>query len=64
MNVDLDSLETKIDQLLALCRDLHVDNRNLRKQLANLDVERQALASKIEAARGRLESLMAKLPDE
>ena len=64
MSIDLDSLESKIDRVLAVCRDLHADNRLLREQVTSLDLERQALASKIEAARGRLESLMAKLPEE
>lgn len=64
MSVDLDSLESKIDQVLALCRDLRVDNHNLREQVAGLDTERRVLAGKIEAARGKLESLMAKLPAE
>ena len=64
MGVNVDSLESKITQVLALCRHLRIETRQLRAQVATLEAERKALTGKIDTARDRLESLKAKLPQE
>ena len=64
MNVSLDSLERKVDQIVAVCASLRGENQALRAHVAGLESEKAALAQKVELARERLESLMARLPEE
>jgi cell division protein ZapB len=64
MDVNVESLEAKVDQVLALCRRLREETRQLRAQVAGLEAERTALTGKIDTARDRLESLKARLPQE
>jgi cell division protein ZapB len=64
MNVSLDSLERKVDQIVAVCASLRDENQTLRAHVAGLEAEKAALAQKVELARQRLESLMARLPEE
>ena len=59
----LDSLEQKIDQVLALCRTLSDENRQLREQVAAGESENQALRAKIDQACLKIEDLMANLPE-
>lgn len=64
MTTELDALEGKIDQVLALCRTLREQNRDLRRQLAGLDADHRALQGRMDAARGRLENLVTRLPEQ
>ena len=64
MNVSLDSLERKVEQIVAVCASLRGENQALRAHVAGLEAEKAALAKKIDLARERLEGLMARLPDE
>ena len=64
MNGDLDSLEQKIEQVLAVCGQLRGENRALRDQLAGLEQQKLALAGRMDTARSRLETLMERLPQE
>jgi cell division protein ZapB len=64
MNVSLDSLERKVEQIVAVCASLRDENQALRAHVAGLEVEKAALAKKVGLARERLEGLMARLPDE
>lgn len=64
MGVNVDSLESKVTQVLALCRHLSEETRQLRTQVAELEAERRTLTVKIDTARDRLESLKAKLPQK
>lgn len=64
MNAPLDSLEDKIDSVLALCERLREENRVLRTQLAALEGVNQALTNTIDASRTRLEALMERLPED
>jgi cell division protein ZapB len=64
MNAPLDSLETKIDSVLALCERLRDENRALRTQLSALEGVNQTLTNTIDASRARLEALMERLPEE
>jgi cell division protein ZapB len=64
MNVSLDSLERKVEQIVAVCASLRGENQALRAHVAGLEAEKAALAKKVDIARERLEGLMARLPDE
>lgn len=64
MATPLDSLETKIDSVLALCERLRAENRALRVQLSALEGVNQSLTHTIDASRARLEALMNRLPEE
>ncbi|MBY0339785.1 MAG: cell division protein ZapB [Rhodocyclaceae bacterium] len=64
MNTPLDSLENKIDSVLALCERLREENRALRTQLSALEGVNQTLTNTIDASRARLEALMERLPEE
>jgi cell division protein ZapB len=64
MNAPLDSLENKIDSVLALCERLREENRALRTQLSALEGVNQTLTNTIDASRARLEALMERLPEE
>ena len=64
MNADIESLEQKIEQVLAICGQLRNDNRTLRDQLSGLEHKNQLLVSRADSARTRLEVLMEKLPTE
>jgi cell division protein ZapB len=64
MNVSLDPLERKVEQIVAVCASLRGENQALRAHVAGLEAEKAALAKKVEIARERLEGLMARLPDE
>ncbi len=64
MNVSLDSLERKVEQMVAVCASLRDENQALRAHVAGLEVEKAALARKVDITRERLEGVMARLPDE
>ncbi len=64
MKTPLDSLENKIDSVLALCERLREENRALRTQLTALEGVNQTLTNTIDASRARLEALMERLPEE
>ncbi len=64
MSVSLDPLERKVEQILAVCTSLRGENQALRAHVAGLEVEKAALARKIEATRERLEALITRLPEE
>lgn len=59
----LSTLEAKIAEVVARCRELRADNDALRTQLASVAAERDLLGDKLDAARARLESLLAQLPE-
>jgi cell division protein ZapB len=64
MNVSLDSLERKVEQIVAVCASLRDENQVLRAHVAGLEEEKAALVKKIEITLERVEGLMARLPDE
>jgi uncharacterized protein (TIGR02449 family) len=64
MNVSLERLEHKVDQIVAVCANLRGENQALRAQVAGLELEKAALARKIEVTRERLEALMTCMPEE
>ena len=48
MNVSLDALERKVDQIVAVCASLRGENQALRAHVAGLEAEKAALAQKVE----------------
>ena len=64
MKEQLDGLERKVEDVLALCRTLTADNLDLRTRLSALEAEKRTLAEHMTEARRRIEGLMAGLPEE
>ncbi|MBF1163623.1 MAG: hypothetical protein HXL68_01140 [Dechloromonas agitata] len=64
MNVELEALETKIEQAVALIHQLRAENEVLRNQMVAAEAERLHLRQTMTAARERLEGLMDKIPEE
>ncbi len=60
---ELDTLESKVAQVVLLCSVLRAENLQLRQQLDQADQERQRLADLINAARARIEQLAHQLPE-
>ena len=64
MEAELKSLAAKIDQLVALCQRLRVENQRLRQELATTTSQNKLLNDKVNGAKVRLESLLAQIPEE
>ena len=64
MSVSLDHLERKVEQIVAVCSSLRSENQALRAHVAGLELEKAALAQKIDITRERLEALVTRLPAE
>ncbi len=64
MNVELESLEAKIEQVIALVHQLRAENEVLRNQMVAAEAERLHLRQTMTAARERLEGLMDKIPED
>ncbi len=59
---ELTSLEHKLDQLLDLHKAMRIENQELRTRVASLEAENRQMEDRLETARVRLETLLAKLP--
>lgn len=64
MNVELETLEAKIEQVVALVHQLRAENEVLRNQMVAAEAERLHLRQTMSAARERLEGLMDKIPED
>ena len=64
MNTELDALEAKIEQVVALVHQLRAENEVLKNQIAAAESERLHLRQTMTVSRERLEVLMDKLPEE
>lgn len=64
MNVELETLETKIEQVVALVHQLRAENEVLRNQMVAAEAERLHLRQTMSAARERLAGLMDKIPED
>ncbi|MDD2884776.1 MAG: hypothetical protein PHT48_06990 [Dechloromonas sp.] len=64
MNSELEALETKIEQVVALVHQLRAENEVLRNQLTTAEGERLHLRATMSTARERLEGLVANMPEE
>ena len=64
MNVELETLEAKIEQVVALVHQLRAENEVLRNQMVAAEAERLHLRQTMSAARERLVGLMDKIPED
>ena len=64
MDTDLEELEAKIEQVVALVHQLRAENEVLKNQIAEAEAERLHMRRSMTAARERLESLMDRLPED
>jgi cell division protein ZapB len=62
VEAELNSLEAKVAQFVALCERLRAENSELRQQLAAARSDAQRLNDKIDGATERLEGLLNRLP--
>ena len=61
IQIDVQALERRIDELIQLCDDLIAENKALRELQANMISERAALVEKSELARDRVEAMISRL---
>ena len=64
MDTDLEELEAKIEQVVALVHQLRAENDVLKNQMTAAESERLHLRQTMTAARERLEGLVDKLPED
>jgi uncharacterized protein (TIGR02449 family) len=64
VDIDISSLEAKVERVVAFCDLLRAENHALRERVAGLENEKQMLAERMTTARTRLETIMDKLPAE
>ncbi|MBM68844.1 MAG: TIGR02449 family protein [Haliea sp.] len=60
-DTQLQTLETRIDELIALCRDLNRENQRLKRENDSWRLEREDLISKNNLARNKVEAMIARL---
>lgn len=60
---ELDTLETKLVQLLEHHRVLREENVRLRQQVVTMEDANKLLSDRLAEARGRMENLFNKLPE-
>ena len=63
VEAEFNSLESKVAQFVGLCERLRAENHELRQQLATAKNDARRLNERIEGAKAKLESLLARLPD-
>lgn len=64
MEKDLEALANKIAEMVQIVAKLREENQQLRQQLATKTDENTRLNEKIETATGRLEAVLAKIPEK
>jgi cell division protein ZapB len=57
----LKELENKIDELIALCEALNLENSALKSEVASWDDERKDLIDKNELARSKVKTMIDRL---
>ena len=63
VDTEFDSLEAKVAQFVGLCERLRAENHELRQQLVVAKNDAHRLSERIEGAKVKLETLLARLPD-
>jgi cell division protein ZapB len=61
VDVELKRLERRLEELVAVCRQLKEENRSLRQRQDSLMVERASLMQKNEQVRTRVEAMIGRL---
>ncbi|MDP4651342.1 MAG: TIGR02449 family protein [Haliea sp.] len=60
-DTQLQTLESRIDELIALCRELNRENQRLQRENDGWHLERQDLVGKNDRARIKVEAMIARL---
>lgn len=60
---ELDTLESRVAEVVALCHALRAENSELRQRLVQAEDARQRLVERMTAAGARLEELARQLPE-
>jgi len=63
VDAEFNSLDAKVAQFVGLCERLRAENHDLRQQLASAKNDARRLNERIEGAKVKLETLLARLPD-
>jgi len=63
VDAEFNSLDAKVAQFVGLCERLRAENHDLRQELATARNDAKRLSERIEGAKLKLESLLARLPD-
>lgn len=63
MLADMDTLESKLAQLLERHQAMRAENLRLRQQMVAMENTNKLLTERLSEVRGRMESLFNKLPD-
>lgn len=63
VEAELNSLEARVAQFVALCERLRAENIALRQELAAARTDAKRLNEKIDGARTKVEQLLARLPE-
>lgn len=64
MQAELDALEDRIRQVAELCHALRQENLALRQQLVTAQQDNKQLATRLDAAKARLQALLDALPED
>lgn len=64
MHAELDALEDRIRQVAELCHALRQENVTLRQQLVAAQQDNKQLATRLDAAKARLQALLGALPED
>jgi cell division protein ZapB len=64
MQAELDTLEAKIRQVAELCHALRQENIALRQQVLAALQDNKQLASRLDAAKTRLQAMLETLPED
>jgi hypothetical protein len=63
MQAELDTLESKLAQMLERYHNMREETLKLRQQVVTLESSNKILADRLEEARTRMETLFNKIPD-
>lgn len=63
MQAELDTLESKLAQMLERYQAMREETLKLRQQVVALESSNKLLTDRLEEARGRMETLLNKIPD-
>jgi cell division protein ZapB len=61
VDLELKRLEKRLEELVAVCRQLQEENKSLRQRQDSLTSERATLLHKNEQVRGRVEAMIGRL---
>lgn len=63
MQAELDTLETKLAQMVERYQNMREETLKLRQQVVALESGNKILTDRLEEARARMETLLNKIPD-